>query len=50
LVFKDQRLRRGVVGTPLIEKNKKVMEENYIYILAILIPVCYVLAFYITTK
>jgi len=26
------------------------MEENYIYILAILIPVLYVLAFYITTK
>jgi len=35
---------------PPISKNIKVMAETYIYAVAIILPIAYILAFYLTTK
>jgi len=41
---------RGAVGVSPQFLKTKVMAENYIYAVAVILPICYILAMYFTTK
>lgn len=52
--FENQRLRWGAWELPNLNKTNNqlfiAMEENYVHIIAILLPVCYLFVYYITLK